>query len=312
MNRRAARGGVVFVNYHSEHLIAPRARRFAEAGVPVVVADNSATFDGSLVSGASGGSVTTVDTGGNRGFGAACNRAVAELPADVEVVCLHNPDVDAPVAALDALLACVTGASGAVAPAIATHGAIRTRGFHYPSPGREAYLAWRARRAIGSSAFREPAGAPPMAVPAGLPSRGGRGRRFGSAAFLVVSRAAFVAVGGFDERYFLYAEDLDLWHRLGRAGFVNRFAPHVLVAHGGATGSPLGAGSRELYRQLGVECFAELHDGHRWRKYRRVHRRQLGDLRAAPELVELVVRAWDADRRPTEVIAAVRPSCAMA
>jgi GT2 family glycosyltransferase len=50
-------------------------------------------------------------------------------------------------------------------------------------------------------------------------------------AFLLVRRSAFDAVGGFDPRQFLYAEDLDLAWRLARAGWHTRYAPAAVVDH---------------------------------------------------------------------------------
>ena len=42
-------------------------------------------------------------------------------------------------------------------------------------------------------------------------------------------REAFEAIGGFDERYFMYMEDVDLGDRLGKAGWLNLYAPGAEV-----------------------------------------------------------------------------------
>ena len=164
---------VVFVNYRSHEMIEPRAMRLLEKGVPVLVADNSGDF------GAPG--IPSIPTGGNVGFGTACNMAIATLPSSIRTVCLHNPDVDLEPEAVVALAELVTPGTGALAPAIATGGAVRERGFHYPTPAREAYVACRALRGWrGGAGLLPPASRRRAAV-------GGRGRRFGTAALLVVA-----------------------------------------------------------------------------------------------------------------------------
>jgi N-acetylglucosaminyl-diphospho-decaprenol L-rhamnosyltransferase len=50
-------------------------------------------------------------------------------------------------------------------------------------------------------------------------------------AFLLVSRAAWTAVGGFDSGQWMYAEDLDLGWRLQRAGWKARYVPEARVFH---------------------------------------------------------------------------------
>ena len=51
------------------------------------------------------------------------------------------------------------------------------------------------------------------------------------AAFLLVRRAAWDEVGGFDERQWMYAEDLDLGWRLRQAGWATRYEPRAVVDH---------------------------------------------------------------------------------
>src|SRR6202012_5102169 len=46
-----------------------------------------------------------------------------------------------------------------------------------------------------------------------------------SGSCLLVRRAAFEQIGGFDERYFMYMEDVDLGDRMGRAGWLKVYAP---------------------------------------------------------------------------------------
>jgi len=50
-------------------------------------------------------------------------------------------------------------------------------------------------------------------------------------ACMMLSAAAAKATGGFDERYFMYAEDIDLSLMVRKAGFRNRYFPHTPVIH---------------------------------------------------------------------------------
>ncbi|WP_299952280.1 glycosyltransferase [uncultured Modestobacter sp.] len=54
---------------------------------------------------------------------------------------------------------------------------------------------------------------------------------FGTGSALVVRRSAFEEVGGFDERYFMFFEDVDLGWRLWLAGHRVRYVPRALVLH---------------------------------------------------------------------------------
>jgi N-acetylglucosaminyl-diphospho-decaprenol L-rhamnosyltransferase len=59
-----------------------------------------------------------------------------------------------------------------------------------------------------------------------------------SGSCLLLRRAAFEEVSGFDERYFMYMEDVDLGDRLGKAGWQNVYVPSAEILHdkGHATG----------------------------------------------------------------------------
>src|SRR5215210_2144295 len=54
---------------------------------------------------------------------------------------------------------------------------------------------------------------------------------FASGAALVVRREAWDAAGGFDDRYFMYGEDLDLCLRLRLAGWAIGIEPRAVVEH---------------------------------------------------------------------------------
>jgi GT2 family glycosyltransferase/glycosyltransferase involved in cell wall biosynthesis len=54
---------------------------------------------------------------------------------------------------------------------------------------------------------------------------------FGTGSALVVRRSAFEQVGGFDERFFMFFEDVDLGWRLWLAGHRVRYVPQALVFH---------------------------------------------------------------------------------
>jgi GT2 family glycosyltransferase len=74
-----------------------------------------------------------------------------------------------------------------------------------------------------------------------------------SGACMLVRRAAYEAIGGFDERFFLYCEDTDLCLRLWQSGQAVRFEPAAEVHHVGGASSGAGetqaiaARSRVLY-----------------------------------------------------------------
>jgi GT2 family glycosyltransferase len=76
-----------------------------------------------------------------------------------------------------------------------------------------------------------------------------------SGACMLVRRSVFEAIGGFDERFFLYCEDIDICKRIWEAGSTVRFAADSTVHHIGGASSETGetraiaARSRVIYAQ---------------------------------------------------------------
>jgi N-acetylglucosaminyl-diphospho-decaprenol L-rhamnosyltransferase len=58
-----------------------------------------------------------------------------------------------------------------------------------------------------------------------------------SGACLMIARTTFEAVGRFSEDYFMYAEDMDLCHKVSRSGWVNYYVPAATVTHFGGASS---------------------------------------------------------------------------
>lgn len=52
-----------------------------------------------------------------------------------------------------------------------------------------------------------------------------------SGAFMLVKRAALERTGGFDERFFMYAEDIDLSYRIQKAGYKNFYFADTSIIH---------------------------------------------------------------------------------
>jgi N-acetylglucosaminyl-diphospho-decaprenol L-rhamnosyltransferase len=197
--------------------------------IDVVVVDNGSS-DGSLeLLREEHPEVTVLGLERNIGFGPALNRAVREHPADPLI--FLNSDVECEPRFVEALLDASAEGVQSVAGVllqerspelIDSAGVVADRtlmGFDYlHGEPREAAI-----------------GAPDPLGPTG-----------GAALY---DHSAFTAVGGFDERIFLYYEDLDLALRLAAAGGRCRLAPEATALHAYSAG--LGAGSGAKYERTG-------------------------------------------------------------
>src|SRR5579863_7449116 len=52
-----------------------------------------------------------------------------------------------------------------------------------------------------------------------------------SGAFMIIKKSVLNKTGGFDEQFFMYAEDIDLSYRIDKAGFKNYYLPATTIIH---------------------------------------------------------------------------------
>ena len=195
----------------------------------VVVVDNGSTDGSAPAVRADFPEVTLLALGENLGFGTALNRAVAAYPADG--VLLLNSDVECE----PGFCAALTGALGQDHDMAA--GVLLQE--------REPTLIDSAgvvadRTLMGFDHLHGEPAAAAAAAPAPLGPTGGAA---------LYRREAWDAVGGFDERIFLYYEDLDLALRIAARGGHCALAPDARVLH--AYSASLGAASGAKYARTG-------------------------------------------------------------
>ncbi|KAA8968254.1 glycosyltransferase family 2 protein [Mycobacterium sp.] len=205
--------------------------------VCVVMADNGSTDGAPQAAVERYPNVRLFSTGSNLGYGTAVNRAVAQVAEALDDVgewfIAANPDVQWGPGSIDALLD-----AAARWPRAATLGPLirDPDGSVYPSARQLPSLLRGGMHAVlgplwptnpWSRAYRQEQLAPSERPVGWL-----------SGSCLLVRRAAFEQVGGFDERYYMYMEDVDLGDRLGKAGWLNVYVPSAEVLHhkGHATG----------------------------------------------------------------------------
>ncbi|MFC6013842.1 glycosyltransferase family 2 protein [Nocardia lasii] len=220
---------VVTVTYspgeHLEHFITTLTEATSEKP-QVILADNGSTDGVPELVAEANSHVTLLRTGGNIGYGGAINRAVAEIDPSIEFVILANPDIRWGVDSIDKLLEAAKRwpRAGAFGPMVR-----EPDGSVYPSARRVPGLADGAGHAILGSVWPKN----PWSVRYRQENEQLTERVVGwlSGSCLLVRRAAFDTIDGFDSRYFMYMEDVDFGDRMGKAGWHNIFVPDAEVTH---------------------------------------------------------------------------------
>ena len=181
-------------------------------GDELVVVDNASADGTAAAARALAPAATVIETGANLGFAGGCNAGARGSRAPL--LLFLNPDAVPAPGCVEALRACAQRRPGWGAwQALVTMAGgrlVNTAGneVHYLGFG------WAGR-------CGEPVAAAADAAEVG----------FASGAALVVRREAWDAAGGFDDRYFMYGEDLDLCLRLRLAGWAIGIEPSAVVEH---------------------------------------------------------------------------------
>lgn len=217
----------VVVSYNSAADLPECVRSLRSEGIEDVVVVDNASSDGSVAAiRASDPDVAVVETGANLGYGSGANRG-AEV-ATGELLLLLNPDTVVEPGTVKALTAALDRDTGlaVVGPRIDN-----PDGTRYPSVRRFPEITVAAGHAFVGliapdnrftrryrMADRDANGPDPDVD-------------WVSGACLMARRQAFDVVGGFDEGYFMYVEDVDLCWRLHQAGWRVGYEPAGRVVH---------------------------------------------------------------------------------
>lgn len=228
---------VVTVTYspgpHLDRFLATLAHA-TDRPVTVIMADNGSTDGAPEEAVERYPNAKLLRTGGNLGYGTAVNRAVSEYQlTSSEFFIVANPDVQWGPHSIDQLLEAASRwpRAGSLGPLIRDpDGTVYPSARHLPSIVRGGMHAvvgpvWKSNP--WTAAYRQERTDPSERAVGWL-----------SGSCLLLRGSAYSEIAGFDERYFMYMEDVDLGDRLGKAGWQNVYVPgaEVLHAKGHATG----------------------------------------------------------------------------
>ena len=215
----------------------------ADLDIETWVADNASSDDSVAQIRARFPDVRVLECGENLGFGAANNLLMER--ARGEYFLLLNTDAFLEADALRELLQAAARhpRAGVIAPRVLNaDGSHQKSVWPFPTPARawidQSGVGWLARRAV--PALRQN-GSPDAEIE--IP--------WAIGACLLVRSAAYRAVGGFDSRFWMYAEETDWQLRMRAANWSVVFAPAARVTHlGGASGAGEAKVSEAFFRSM--------------------------------------------------------------
>lgn len=238
---------VVTVSFHSRDELVQMLAGLP-ADLPIVVVDNASGADGvaEVVEARSHGRY--LDSGGGKGYAKAANMGVRT--SRYPYVVFANPDSRPDVEIMTKLVADLKADPGLATVAATMKAKDNTiemgNGGWEPTPRRVLLHVLGAHKVFPTCAlFARPTPGRPIDVD------------WMTGAAMATRQQTFVDLGGLDERYFVYNEDVALGRQIREAGLRQKLRTDLLVPHG-AGGS--GAGKTWMLQMRGASMIAYLRD----------------------------------------------------
>ena len=236
---------IVIVNWNSAHQLRDCLKSIEQAGIrqfvlsSVVIVDNGSTDD-SMANLPVSLPIVTIANKSNRGFGAACNQGAAAGSGNY--ILLLNPDTRLYPDSLNKVMSLLS-----------TEGAASFGICGIQLVDRSGQVARSCSRFPSAARFvLQSTGLDRLIPKAGLfmtewDHSDTRSVDHVIGAFLIIRRSLFTSLGGFDERFFVYFEDLDLSYRAKGLGWSTLYFSGATAFHAGGGTSDQVKASRLFY-----------------------------------------------------------------
>lgn len=208
------------VQYFLEQCIVSVQRATDNMDAEIIVVDNNSPDDSCAMVKARFPSIALIENKENLGFSKANNQAVQIAKGDF--VCILNPDT---AVAEDTFLKAIAQAEahenlGALGIYLmdGTGNFLPESKRNVPTP-KTALMKLMGLSGRSNYYAKQPSEMGQGAVPALV------------GAFMLLKRSVYEEVGGFDEDYFMYGEDLDLSYKLSKAGYQNYYFGNIKTLH---------------------------------------------------------------------------------
>lgn len=233
---------VVVVNWNGAAYLGACLDAARGAGRELIVVDNASRDGSAALLRERHPDVRLLVNDANLGFARAANRGLREALG--HHVLFLNPDAIVSDEAIDAALAVLDRR-----PEVGLVGVAQRDGEGRVLPTVEPFFSLAALRRPSHERMTAPRGPDPVDID------------WCHGAFLLGRRDELLALGGFDERYFLYAEDMDLCFRVHESGKAVVYLPQVSILHEGNA-----AGRELLGERRAAAIFASQLAFHRHRR----------------------------------------------